>query len=156
MYEFVEKILASLIVLVMLVIVMILAFPDRLTDTNDAVQTQPTAEDQTGPTPLPKGNAKQLKIVERLADSSNNQKPLYRRLRRPAQTATPRPPKRKRYYVETRHTTYSAPRYYSYRDDDTESDYESSYGDCEGAACLCNCRPPYWAREAGYDYEDCW
>lgn len=165
--------MASLIVLVMLFIVLLLAFPDRLSTMFNSQREENTAQqedkDLKGPTALPRGDVKPIKdveprkTVERLPDSSDNQKALYRHL------YVDRPPSRnaraeqRRGYVVTRRVVYPRreyPQYYrrSYitRPGIYEPRYSSAPDDCAFGSCLCNCKKPYWASADWYEDNDCW
>jgi hypothetical protein len=164
-FEWIEKLFASLIVLVMLFILLLVAFPGRLDnffgrgqDDRTAGQQQPD-RDLTGQTALPKGDVKPLKTVGRLPDSSDNQKALYR-IRyhdRPAVREV-RVERRER-YVAPRPVVYrqpAPPDYYARRYE-REPRYSSIREDCPSGSCMCNCRRPYWASSGDWDEEaECW
>lgn len=166
MFEWIEKFLASLIVLVMLFILLFLAFPARLDNVfgpgrgdNIAEQQQQPDRDLKGPTALPKGDVKPLKTAERLPDSSDNQKALYRYRyhRKPAVTEVRAEPKDRR--IVTRRVVYSQPEYSDYysRRYDRVPDYSPGAENCASGSCLCNCRRPYWASSGDWDEEaECW
>ncbi len=160
MFEWIEKLFASLIVLVMLFILLLVAFPDRLSNIFGPAREN-TAErqdqDLTGPTALPKGDVKPQKMVGRLADSSDNQKALYRYLYR----NTPPPSEARaeqRGYVMTRRAVYRKPEYPTYytRRYEYEPRYSSAPEGCTLGSCLCNCKKPYWASADWYDDAECW
>ncbi|MBX2804852.1 MAG: hypothetical protein KTR19_02675 [Hyphomicrobiales bacterium] len=160
MFEWIEKLFASLIVLVMLFILLLVAFPDRLSEifgtSRPSVAEKPNSDqDLTGPTALPKGDVKPQKTVGRLPDSSDNQKALYRYIYRDKPYASEPVPVRK-IYVETRRVVHHEPKLYVERSR-PEPRYSRAREDCGFGSCLCNCRKPYWAA-ADWDDEDveCW
>ncbi len=147
MLQLFEKIFASLLILAVLIIVMFVAFPDRL---GRIAGQQQTAQPETvsgGEAPLAKGDAKTFeKTTMRLADSSDNQRPLYRTTRRETPRPTPAPPARKRHYSEQPRTV-SERRYYVRRP-------ARAHQTCE--SCLCDCERPYWARSSSWSHADCY
>ena len=160
MFEWIEKLFASLIVLVMLFILLLVAFPDRLWP--DFGQSERTTahrqedQDLTGPTALPKGDVKPQKSVGRLADSSDNQKALYRYVYRDAPQRSGTTPVRK-VYVETRRVVQPEPEYRARRyRPEPEPRYSSVREDCSFGSCLCNCRRPYWASADWEEEAECW
>jgi hypothetical protein len=166
-FEWIEKLFASLIVLVMLFILLLVAFPDRLetifgSDRDDRRaerQEQQQDRDLTGPTALPKGDVKPQKTVGRLADSSDNQKALYRYRYREKPAPREVRAERREGYVMTRRVVYSRPEYPNYyaRRYEREPRYSSAREDCSSGACLCNCRKPYWASSGDWDEDaECW
>lgn len=166
MFEWLEKLMASLIVLVMLFILLLLAFPDRLSEMFSSVRQDTVVRqeqqdlDLTGPTALPKGDAKPQKTVGRLPDSSDNQKALYRyRYRDTAQRGEARI--KRKVYVETRRVVHRPlverhPEYYYSRRERYEPRYSYSRGDCSFGSCLCNCSKPYWASSDWNEDAGCW
>jgi cytoskeletal protein RodZ len=152
--ELIERVLAALIILGLLVIVLFLAFPENKNGVRTAqpqVQPPATTSQQTPSkqAELEKSDAKPFtKIVEQLPNSRNNQTAIYRRGRR----RTPEPTE-KRYSSRpqlstprVRQVRYETPRrqidrYYSY-----------DHHECSGSDCYCGCDQPYWAPSAS----DCW
>ena len=171
--EWLEKLMASLIVLVMLFIVLLLAFPDRLSNMFSSPRAENTVQqedrDLKGPSVLPKGDVKPKeaikprKTVERLPDSSDNQKALYRYIYRDKPPSRDVFAERGEGYVVTRRTIYQKPEYPRYykqryvaRRDTYEPRYSSVPEDCAYGSCLCNCSKPYWANADWYERNDCW
>lgn len=168
MFEWIEKFFASLIVLVMLFILLLVAFPGRLDnifgsspdDNRAGSQQQQQDRDLTGQTALPKGDVKPLKTVERLPDSSDNQKALYRRRyhERPAVREVRRAERRDGYATPQR-VVYRQPEYSDYysRRYQRVPNYSQAREDCPSGSCFCNCRRPYWASSGDWDEDaECW
>jgi hypothetical protein len=96
------------------------------------------------------------KTVGRLADSSDNQKALYRYVYRDAPQRSETRPVRK-VYVETRRVVQPEPEYRvrRYRTE-PEPRYSRVRDDCSFGSCLCNCRKPYWANADWEEDAECW
>jgi hypothetical protein len=163
-FEWIEKLFASLIVLVMLFILLLVAFPGRLDnifgrgqDDRNPVQ-QPTDRDLTGPTALPKGDVKPLKTVGRLPDSSDNQKALYRTIYHDRPAVREVRVERRERYVAPRPVVYRQPEYTDSYTRRYEHEPRSSVReDCPSGSCMCNCRRPYWASSGDWDEDaECW
>lgn len=159
--ELIERVLAALIILGLLVIVLFLAFPDNKNGLR-TVQPQippPATTDQQAPSKqaeLKKSDSKPFtKTVAQLPDSRNNQTAIYR----PERRRTPEPTE-KRYSFRpqlstppVRQVRYESPRrqvdrYYS----QVHRYYSYDRDDCSGDDCYCGCDQPYWAPFAS----DCW
>jgi outer membrane biosynthesis protein TonB len=164
--ELIEKVLASLIILGMLVVIMFLAIdknggtdrvqaPDTQTQTLPTVQeTAPVVPDPNTPPPskpveapsAPKSNLPpavaerdqdgRKTMVEKLPKSRVAEKPRAAKPRKETRIAR-MPPEDKRRYLTRAH----------YRDPWRRTDYY----ECDGGYCDCSCRRPYWARSG-----PCW
>lgn len=172
MIEWGEKLMAALSVLVILFIVLIVAFrsPSDMLDTSSSPRPENTDQDLNGLTALPKGNAnpqqlvKLRKTVERLPDSSDNQKALYRYAYVDKLPYRDVRAERRDGYVVTRRVVYQRPeypQYYKQRYITRREVYEPRYfsppvEDCSFGSCLCNCDKPYWAGADWYESADCW
>jgi hypothetical protein len=164
--ELIEKVLASLIILGMLVVIMFLAIdknggtdvvevPDTPTQTPPTVpEPAPVVPDPGTPPPskpveapsAPKSNLPpavaerdqdgRKTMVERLPKSRVAEKPRAAKPRKETRIAR-MPPEDKRRYLTRAH----------YRDPWRRTDYY----ECDGGYCDCSCRRPYWARSG-----PCW
>ncbi len=162
MLEIIERILAAMIILALLVVIMFIFFPQAQRNvaegpnapTTEQVETPPeqAAPSREEAVPLPKDTAAKedakpfVKVVDRIGPT-DNQNPIYEYTRRkpPQQTV-------KRFSSKDRHRNVSTPYVktagYRYR---ASSVYRDPY-DCEGEDCYCGCDGPYWARSSA----SCW
>ena len=154
--ELIERVLAALIIIGLLVVVLFLAFPDRnfgigkAERDNQEEPQQKQSKKQSKDGELPKSDAKPFsKTAAQRPDSRDNRKAVYHALRR----RTPSPSKRVSY--KNRRNPSSTPRVERIYYDDIYYDPpdHTDYYDCVGQSCSCGCeRRPYWAPPA----PNCW
>lgn len=140
MLEIVERVLAAIILLGLLVIIMFIAFPRPGVDTaRNNTPTTSTQQPLTGPSELPKSDAEPFsKVVGRHPDSSGAT-PIYTGRRK-----SPEPSTRRRYYDGNRDRR--PPEHYVTRAEYDDPWNRTDYYECAGGSCDCSCNRPYWAR----------
>ena len=159
MLEIIERILAAMIILALLVVIMFIFFPQAQRNVAEAPNAAPsTPRPVPSPekvVPLPeqtetaskdtsgKEDAKPFaKVVDRIGPA-DNQNPIYQYTRRktPQQSVRRSSPKDQSRNVSTPYVKTAGYRY-------AESPVHSDPSDCSGEDCYCGCDGPYWARSS--------